>query len=530
MSTAFTCGADTIYWTYVGGAATVDISIMSYIGPQTDIVNGKRDTINQLLGSGLDAQAQNWTWPSVNVTAGSYRLIAAVSGLSKSSESNVFPVLNGTDVSCLAATSSSSIPSSTSSSSIPTSQSMSMTTSSSASQSPTSSADFASSTSHTGAIVGGVIGGVVIIAALVAAYVFFGLCSRRPSRSRRSGSAGHVGKWGGLSSRDSGMNEAGAPTSGKSASALAHKKRMARTESTGAMLSLSAGMARGHDSMDVRATSDEDIHTLADVEDDKAMALALGFEYVETVPPLAANVDRRRSSASTSGVILPSVPEPMPSVGAIGRHRAHSSSQSHRAMALSRLDVVQSYCHHSPGAPTELNPYSPYTPTPSFPPSPATPLSPASPPFPAVGVSRTPSGGGNNPRRGARKPVPALNPNDVDAPRTAQPSPVSTSPSPIPLSKGHSSTSSSGGMSPSPLYGMNESRTSGLTMDTVTATVTSHTHLSASPSTGMGIQKQRSREDLEAAGLELPNLNHKSSFGDRPVHYLIPDMPPPRRA
>ena len=30
--------------------------------------------------------------------------------------------------------------------------------------------------------------------------------------------------------------------------------------------------------------------------------------------------------------------------------------------------------------------------------------------------------------------------------------------------------------------------------------------------------------------LELPELNHKSSFGDgRPVHYLIPDMPPPQR-
>ena len=39
--------------------------------------------------------------------------------------------------------------------------------------------------------------------------------------------------------------------------------------------------------------------------------------------------------------------------------------------------------------------------------------------------------------------------------------------------------------------------------------------------------RQHSREDLEAAGMELPNLNHKSSFGDRPVHYLIPDMPPP---
>jgi hypothetical protein len=32
------------------------------------------------------------------------------------------------------------------------------------------------------------------------------------------------------------------------------------------------------------------------------------------------------------------------------------------------------------------------------------------------------------------------------------------------------------------------------------------------------------------AGADLPRLGHKGSFGDgRPVHYLIPDMPPPPR-
>ena len=35
---------------------------------------------------------------------------------------------------------------------------------------------------------------------------------------------------------------------------------------------------------------------------------------------------------------------------------------------------------------------------------------------------------------------------------------------------------------------------------------------------------------MAAVGLDVPSLNHKSSFGDgRPVHYLIPDMPPPQK-
>ncbi|KAI0694515.1 hypothetical protein BC835DRAFT_1306267 [Cytidiella melzeri] len=35
-----------------------------------------------------------------------------------------------------------------------------------------------------------------------------------------------------------------------------------------------------------------------------------------------------------------------------------------------------------------------------------------------------------------------------------------------------------------------------------------------------------SREDLVASGFGIPELNHKSSFGNKAMHYLIPDPPP----
>ncbi|KAL6301436.1 hypothetical protein BKA93DRAFT_462463 [Sparassis latifolia] len=42
--------------------------------------------------------------------------------------------------------------------------------------------------------------------------------------------------------------------------------------------------------------------------------------------------------------------------------------------------------------------------------------------------------------------------------------------------------------------------------------------------------RSHSREDLAAAGINLPKLDHKSSFGEmKPMHVLIPDMPPPPR-
>ena len=40
----------------------------------------------------------------------------------------------------------------------------------------------------------------------------------------------------------------------------------------------------------------------------------------------------------------------------------------------------------------------------------------------------------------------------------------------------------------------------------------------------------RSRDELLAAGYQIPKLSEKTSFGDmRNVHYLMPDLPPPQK-
>jgi hypothetical protein len=51
-------------------------------------------------------------------------------------------------------------------------------------------------------------------------------------------------------------------------------------------------------------------------------------------------------------------------------------------------------------------------------------------------------------------------------------------------------------------------------------------HSAGNSSANLHAQMSRSREDLVAAGYEVPELNHKSSFGNKAMHYLIPDPPP----
>ncbi|KAI0826400.1 hypothetical protein BC629DRAFT_1456008 [Irpex lacteus] len=51
---------------------------------------------------------------------------------------------------------------------------------------------------------------------------------------------------------------------------------------------------------------------------------------------------------------------------------------------------------------------------------------------------------------------------------------------------------------------------------------------SSAESSHVNLHATKSREDLVAAGYEVPVLNHKSSFGNKAMHYLIPDPPPPQ--
>ena len=496
------CQAATFNWTYYGPQETFELAVSSSIAPHTDYPSSRKrqGQTNQLvIAFHVDATAQTWTWSPVTLPSGWYSLEAI--GDDWTATSPQFFVFNGTDTSCLYSTSTSSSGSATSTGTS-TATSGTSSISSSGTVLPVTSASGGGS--RAGAIAGGVIGGVVIIVAAVAAYLYFGLCRRTPTRSRRRAIDGHgpgqLGKWGGLSSLDSGMDAPVAAARPGLVMAIPSKQR-GKTESTGAILTPLSSTAHGHPSAS-RGTSDEDLGA------EKTVPYTKGFEYVETVQPLAY-ANRRRSSASTSGAGLSPIAEPLPSAGSYGRSRARSSSQSHRAMALAKLDGNDPVPSSSPRT------RSPTVPRRSID-SPSL-VMPASPPHDVSPMNRTSSGGGPGVRRAARKPVPQLDASELSMP----PTPTSFIPS-ASVSRGQSVSSTVTYASTSPL-------TSGPGLAHPMYRHDSQSQSSGTLRAPLGPARQHSREDLEAAGLELPDLNHKSSFGDRPVHYLIPDMPPPPR-
>lgn len=517
-----TCGSTTVGWDYIGADCNITLLVSSTVLPNPGGVSSS--IVGLVIGQDVDAASDSFSWSPVNLTAGRYVLRAT--GPNIAAESTIFTIVNGTDTSCLSGSPS---PSSTASATSTPSGTSVILTSSSSGVLPTSSSvslpvtNAVSSRARAGAIAGGIVGGVAIVVAAVAAYFFFGLCRRTPTRSR-SGRRGHLGKWGGLSSRDSGMDEglpvSTAPTSGKSPLGLGIPKRRETTESTGAILTSS----HGHNAS--RGVSDEDVSTLAHEE---KVASSRGMEYFQNVPPLTGS--RRRSSLSTASPPISPVSEPPSARGSYGRTRAKSSSQSHRANALAKLDGDSS-------SPASSVPTTPRTRSPTVPrrsvdsmqlrtfDAPSGPMQVASPVAAvsnAAAMNRTSSG--NNPRRATRKPVPTLDEADMMPPPSATslttPTLSSSYASSTTMSRGSSVSSSivagrSPAPSPHPVYNHRADSGSGSTLRAQ----------GALPAPG----RQHSREDLIAAGMELPNLNHKSSFGDKQVHYIIPDMPPPPRA
>ncbi|KAI0747148.1 hypothetical protein C8Q80DRAFT_1179680 [Daedaleopsis nitida] len=496
---AVTCQPATFTWNYVGEAGTFTFTLSPSVAPHTNLpgTNPRRAVNQRVIATNVADTAKTWTWGSVDAEQGWYTVEAVADSSTWTATSTQFFVTNGTDLSCLYGTTPSSSPST----SIPsTSSGTSTESTSSPTSSPTTVLPVEAATSNrvrTGAIAGAVVGGLIIIGAAIIGYIYFGLCRRAPTRSRRralDGAQPQLGKWGGLSSRDSGMD---APMAGSGKPALAMvlpSKKHGKTESTGAMLSPISTRAHGR-SVAEQVVSDEDLSTLADEE--KAYK---GQEFIETVPPLAYT--RRRSSISGNGGHLKpvaSISEPPPSTGSMGRNRPRASSQSHRAMALAKLDGND---------PTPASPRarSPTVPRRSFD-NPPTAM-PASFPHNAAPMSPSSSGGGPMSRRSLRKPVPLLDSSEFPVP----PTPTSTG---VSVSRGQSLSSTA-------------------TMASTATPTSAHpmyrneSHSSANLRAPAPV-RQHSREDLEAVGMELPSLNHKSSFGNRPVHYLIPDMPPPPR-
>ncbi|PSS29835.1 hypothetical protein PHLCEN_2v2676 [Hermanssonia centrifuga] len=350
-----------------------------------------------------------------------------------------------------------------------------------------------SSHRHAGAIAGGVIGGVAVLVAIIAALIFFRCRNVAPRVRRRNGdvlapTGGAFRKWDGLASRDSAI---GAALPISNATYKVAPTRHASTGSAAAMISPPSS-SLGHGRYTTTPGLSHENEDLSDDEEkwpttpSSTLQGHRPFELIETVPPLPVDL----SSAPAT---------PMSAAFPHGRSRERSASQN-RALTLAKLDATA----------LPRSPYSPYTPTSpsatshkrqsldgrvlSSPSGSSSSHYPMPPSTEMIRMARTSSGT----KRTARKAVPKYDEAEFAA----------VAPS----------------MSPSPFADQERRQSSYYETATTHSAETSSSNLHAS------IRAERSREDLEAAGYEIPALTAKASFGDmRNVHYLIPDLPPPQK-
>ncbi|CCM01213.1 uncharacterized protein FIBRA_03261 [Fibroporia radiculosa] len=393
--------------------------------------------------------------------------------------SSTSPILSSTSSSAATPSSSTQTNSLVTSSALPTTSlplTMSSTTSSSSSTTQTAGAALASSSSnHTGAIVGGVIGGVIFLLLVIGGLLYYLRISRQaPSPSRRRSlaeydSRGNDGKWNGLSSRDSTMD--GGPRGAKRASGM----QMLTREQADSLGNVASPRPSHTEQRNDSGGTEEDIESLGE---EIKVSPTRGSVYVEPVPS------------------LPYGSLPSPDVnGSFRRGRKPSTDFSARAVALERLNTNAVSALPSP-PPARHRPddrSEPDTPprlSRTFPATPQTPVTP----FSAEPMQRTSSASVR--RNPSRKPVPAYDATAfgaVDGPRASRSSTtVAATASLAPSRPSQSSRDSTGSSTPM-----------------------------------RGPTPSRSKEDLASKPFNVPQLTHKTSFGDaRPMHYLVPDLPP----
>jgi len=445
---------------------------------------------------GIDPLLRTYTWPSVNVTAGWYELEATLPLPGFTEESLSFYVANGTNVSCFAgaappasASSASSVPNPTSSGgpTSPISTGGAAQTSSAATLPVTSGSS--SSKVNRGAIAGGVIGGLAVIAAAIAAYFYL----RYASASTASGASGkkRTRKWAGLGSTDS-KAKMYPSTSRSAAGAAVSGRHHSQSDSIGPMISSHDSNLYVIGNVGIDSRPSRRAETLDEEEDEVNSYFSPSQEKISS--PSNGSPLRSPFSESGHGHDEDAVPldfiAPLPGNSAVTRNSSTSTSsymnnnfsrpRSHPTSPYSSPTIGEGPFSDSARNTTTStlghDPSSyPPTPSPAYPSGTSQAMSES--PVPARrGSIGEPIAGPT--RRTPRKPVPQYNPTD---PTLSSPPPAM--PSPLPPVHDYSDSSREGSIR-----------------------------------SGAG------------AAQELPRLTHKGSFGDgRPVHYLIPDMPPPQR-
>ncbi|KAJ6469388.1 hypothetical protein C8R45DRAFT_430200 [Mycena sanguinolenta] len=447
--------------------------------PGTRRAMNRRDvTITQPIAANISPELRLYNWDPVNVTSGWYQLIAALPLLPGfNQQSTAFFVAAGSDTSCLASTSSSS-PLSSSTTSNPTSTG---SPTSSGGPSTTSGPPVVlASTSkvNRGAIAGAVIGGLAVVAAAIAAYFYL----RYASASTASvGSARNRGtrRWAGLGSTDS---KARAYPSAPRSPGAASGRHHSQSDSIGPILSSHDNNVYviGAVGIDSRPSRINDV-----LEEDEVNSYFSPSQEKFSSP---SNGSPIRSPFSESGhghddaVPLDFI-TPLPGNAIVTRNSSTSTS-SYMNSNFSRPRSHPTSPYASPTTtegPFHDNASSSLGQEASYPPTPSPALPSGTSQTEMVPVRRSSAGEpiAASTRRTPRKPVPQYNPTDP-----ALTSPPPSVPSPLPPVTDSDS---------SPEGSIRGGRL------------------------GTGVQ-------------EVPRLAHKGSFGDgRPVHYLIPDMPPPQR-
>ncbi|KAJ7096064.1 hypothetical protein C8R44DRAFT_748924 [Mycena epipterygia] len=432
----------------------------------------RRDLTQSITGGTIFPTVETYTWLSVNVTAGWYVLTATIVPSDSATESTSFYVTNGSDTSCLATTSSSVTASNPTSSGSATSSAPPLSTSG-----VTLPVNVGSSKVNRGAIAGGVIGGLAVLAAAIAAYFYLRYASASTGSRASPAKRSTPRRWNGLSSTDSKTGMVYPAARGLGGSSHPHHSQ---SDSVGPMLSYdSNAYVIGNVGVDSRPSRVHD-----GLEDEDEINSYFSPSQEKFTPP-------GRSPFSDSGHDDDAVPldliSPLPAHGNVTRNSSTStSSYMNNNFSRPRSHPTSPYSG-SPTSPTSEGPFSnsaqnattsslSHAEGSSYPPSPSpaypsgTSQSIAEMPTPGPPRRRT-SAGEPSSRRTPRKPVPQYNPAD----------PALVAPPALPTVAAQDSDSSS------------------------------------------------SREgSVRNAG--TPNLNHKTSFGaeGRPVHYLIPDMPPPQ--
>ncbi|KAI0088900.1 hypothetical protein BDY19DRAFT_155431 [Irpex rosettiformis] len=213
---------------------------------------------------------------------------------------------------------------------------------------------------------------------------------------------------------------------------------------------------------------------------------SLGYEYDRTHTP--STVYGRRSLESTGETPTSGFAPALPTNAAFPDGRERSRSVSDQNQTQSRAAALAAL--HGDTAPTSWSQY---------PPMPPAPTSNRPDSVVGSGLARSESmtrAGNRSSRRANRKAVPKYDQEEFSSPSSPTYPPISPLDS-ARRSHDHDEIPSSSAES---------------------SNVNLHHQLEVA----------KSREDLLAAGYEVPELNHKSSFGNKAMHYLIPDPPPPQ--